>query len=149
MVESLHRCASTNYTGQHKFCVFLFDYSSTQMAGVEGTPGCAEGGQKQNMTPLEDLPLVLKETTAPLNFCGLTPCHFGISAQSFTPAKSSNCRGNRIWFGLSLDYCLVKIGTSSLLLLVVVEVLVCLCLPMIQHLHYSYVCLFFSLLSVH
>lgn len=62
------------------------------MASVEGSPGCADGGQKESVTPLEDLPLVLKETTAPLNFCGLTPCHFGISAKSFTPATSSNSK---------------------------------------------------------
>ncbi|XP_075904396.1 cell division cycle-associated protein 2 isoform X2 [Nelusetta ayraudi] len=63
-----------------------------KMASVEGNPGCADGGQKESVTPLEDLPLVLKETTAPLNFCGLTPCHFGISAKSFTPANSSNSK---------------------------------------------------------
>lgn len=114
------------------------------MASVEGNPGCADGGQEESVTPLEDLPLVLKETTAPLNFCGLTPCHFGISAKSFTPANSSNSKGGRTWSDVSLDYCLVEIATSSLLLL---ELVVFLCLPMIQHLHSSYFfwCLTFSL----
>lgn len=86
------------------------------MASVEGSPGCADGGQAESVTPLEDLPLVLKETTAPLNFCGLTPCHFGISAKSFTPATSSNSKGGRTWSDVSLDYCLVEISTSSFLL---------------------------------
>ncbi|TKS77962.1 Cell division cycle-associated protein 2 [Collichthys lucidus] len=37
-----------------------------------------------------DCPPVLDDTSAPLNFSGLTPCQFGISAQSFTPASLSN-----------------------------------------------------------
>lgn len=60
------------------------------MASVEGNPGSADGEQAESATVLEDLPLILKETTAPLNFCTLAPHHFGISTQSFTPAKSSN-----------------------------------------------------------
>lgn len=74
----------------------MFDCLATQMASVEGNLGCADEEQKENVTPLEDLPLALEETTAPLNFCGLTPRHFGISAQSFTPAKSSNSKGGRL-----------------------------------------------------
>ncbi|KAM9360168.1 cell division cycle-associated protein 2 [Symphorus nematophorus] len=38
----------------------------------------------------QDSPPVLNDTSAPLNFCGLTPCQFGISVQSFTPASLSN-----------------------------------------------------------
>lgn len=85
VTDNLHGC--TNYTS---VCLCL----TPQMASVEGSHGDDEE-QKENVTPLEDLPLVLEETTAPLNFCGLTPRHFGITAQSFTPATSSNGKGGR------------------------------------------------------
>ncbi|XP_027133775.1 cell division cycle-associated protein 2 isoform X4 [Larimichthys crocea] len=52
-----------------------------------------EGNQLEKvLSPSEevDCPPVLDDTSAPLNFSGLTPCQFGISAQSFTPASLSN-----------------------------------------------------------
>ncbi|XP_040011993.1 cell division cycle-associated protein 2 isoform X4 [Xiphias gladius] len=54
-------------------------------AGTEGDP------KKKMLSPAEeDVPPVLNGTPAPLNFSELTPCQFGISVQSFTPAASSN-----------------------------------------------------------
>ncbi|XP_045891410.1 cell division cycle-associated protein 2 isoform X1 [Micropterus dolomieu] len=63
------------------------------MATVKmNTATSTEGDQKEKMlSPSEEDPsLVLNETSAPLNFSGLTPHQFGISVQSFTPASSSN-----------------------------------------------------------
>lgn len=135
MTDNLHSC--TNHT-----TLSFFDCLAAQMASVEGNPGCAEEEQKENMTPLEDLPLVLKETSAPLNFCGLTPCSFGIPDQSFTLAKSSNSKGERPRSDVWRNYFLNKIATFSVLSLVVVAAAtVFLWLPIIHHLHYS--CFFF------
>ncbi|XP_056233368.1 cell division cycle-associated protein 2 isoform X1 [Seriola aureovittata] len=62
------------------------------MATVELNTTGTEGDQKEKMlSPSEeDSPAVLNGTSAPLNFSELTPCQFGISVQSFTPAVSSN-----------------------------------------------------------
>ncbi|XP_028313288.1 cell division cycle-associated protein 2 isoform X2 [Gouania willdenowi] len=51
-----------------------------------------EGDQQENMLPSseKDSTPVLEENTVPVNFYELTPCQFGISAQSFTPASSAN-----------------------------------------------------------
>ncbi|XP_051277336.1 cell division cycle-associated protein 2 isoform X3 [Dicentrarchus labrax] len=59
---------------------------------VEMNSGVTEGDQKEKMvSPLEeDSPPVLNDTSAPLNFTEITPCQFGISVQSFTPASLSN-----------------------------------------------------------
>ncbi|KAG8011696.1 Cell division cycle-associated protein 2, partial [Nibea albiflora] len=59
-----------------------------QMADV-----LTEGSQSDKaLSPSEevDSPPVLDDTSAPLNFSELTPCQFGISVQSFTPASLSN-----------------------------------------------------------
>lgn len=85
------------------FCWFVF---STQMATVERNPGRADGEQKENVSPPgEDSPLVFNKTSAPLNFFELTPCQFDISVQSFTPAASSNRKGDGTWSGVMLNYC--------------------------------------------
>ncbi|XP_040899224.1 cell division cycle-associated protein 2 isoform X2 [Toxotes jaculatrix] len=62
------------------------------MATMEMNTSGTEGDQKDKMlSPSEeDHPHVLNGTSAPLNFSQLTPCQFGISVQSFTPAASSN-----------------------------------------------------------
>lgn len=68
-----------------------FHFFSVQMANV-----LTEGNQLEKvLSPSEevDCPPVLDDTSAPLNFSGLTPCQFGISAQSFTPASLSNRKG--------------------------------------------------------
>ncbi|XP_041793217.1 cell division cycle-associated protein 2 isoform X4 [Chelmon rostratus] len=63
-----------------------------QMATVERSTGSTEGDQQERaLSPSEeDSPLVLNDTSAPLNFSELTPCQFGISVQSFTPTSLSN-----------------------------------------------------------
>lgn len=69
-----------------------------QMATVEIDTAGTEGDQKEKMSPSqEDSPPVLNDTSAPLNFSELTPCQFGISVQSFTPASLSNRKGERDW----------------------------------------------------
>lgn len=138
MTDNLHSC--TNY-----ITLSLFDCLATQMASVKGDPGCAEEEQKENVSPLEDLPLVLEETTAPLNFCGLTPCSFGISDQSFTLAKSSNSKGERPWSDVWHNYFPNKIATFSVLSLVVDAAVAAIFpwLPIIHLLHYSCFVLFF------
>ncbi|XP_029296608.1 LOW QUALITY PROTEIN: cell division cycle-associated protein 2 [Cottoperca gobio] len=62
------------------------------MATVEMNTSSPEGDQKENLLPPseEDSLPVLIDTTAPMNFSDLTPCQFGISVQSFTPASLSN-----------------------------------------------------------
>ncbi|KAK5910388.1 hypothetical protein CesoFtcFv8_004227 [Champsocephalus esox] len=49
-----------------------------------------DGDQKESMlTPSKaDSHPVLNDTAAPMMFCNLTPCQFGISVQSFTPGSS-------------------------------------------------------------
>ncbi|XP_054467465.1 cell division cycle-associated protein 2 isoform X2 [Anoplopoma fimbria] len=53
-----------------------------------------EGDQMEKMlSPSEvDSPPVLNDTSASLNFSELTPCQFGISVQSFTPASLTNSK---------------------------------------------------------
>lgn len=62
------------------------------MATAEISTVSCEGDQEGAASPpsVEDIPSVLNQTSAPLNFCELTPSQFGISVQSFTPAASSN-----------------------------------------------------------
>lgn len=81
-------------------CLFMYIHFSSlihpwvyKMATVKmNTATSTEGDQKEKMlSPSEEDPsLVLNETSAPLNFSGLTPHQFGISVQSFTPASSSS-----------------------------------------------------------
>nr|XP_046241670.1 cell division cycle-associated protein 2 isoform X3 [Scatophagus argus] len=60
------------------------------MAMVKKNTGSAEEDQEEVFSPSEEnSPPVLKDVSAPLNFSELTPCQFGISAQSFTPASLS------------------------------------------------------------
>ncbi|KAI4821183.1 hypothetical protein KUCAC02_029125 [Chaenocephalus aceratus] len=49
-----------------------------------------DGDQEESMlTPSKgDSHPVLNDTTAPMMFCNLTPCQFGISVKSFTPGSS-------------------------------------------------------------
>ncbi len=67
-------------------CEFKF---SMQVANVT-VERTADGHQKKKMlSPSEEHSApVLDGTSAPLNFSKLTPCQFGISVQSFTPASS-------------------------------------------------------------
>ncbi|AWP06575.1 putative cell division cycle-associated protein 2 isoform 2 [Scophthalmus maximus] len=62
------------------------------MATAEVNSAGPQGDQREKMLPPseEDAPPVSKGTSASLNFSALTPCQFGISAQSFTPAASSS-----------------------------------------------------------
>ncbi|XP_035766510.1 cell division cycle-associated protein 2 [Neolamprologus brichardi] len=62
------------------------------MATAEISTVSCEGDQEgaASPPPVEDIPSVLNQTSAPLNFSELTPSQFGISVQSFTPAASSN-----------------------------------------------------------
>lgn len=54
-------------------------------------PAGSEGDHRKKMSPPEeDSPVPLNDTSVPLNFSELTPCQFGISVQSFTPASLSN-----------------------------------------------------------
>lgn len=106
-------------------CLFL----SMQMATVERNAGCTEGEQKETMSPpKEDSPPVLNDTTAPLNFSELTPCQFGISVKSFTPASLSNCKGERTG-----PYMILKLLLHSL------------CLPQTE---VCTLCLYLSVLSL-
>lgn len=85
------------------------------MATVKmNTATSTEGDQKEKMlSPSEEDPsLVLNETSAPLNFSGLTPHQFGISVQSFTPASSSSRKGERTGPTLMLPY--TEIYTSAI-----------------------------------
>lgn len=81
---------------------------SLQMATAEISTVSCEGDQEGAASPpsVEDTPSVLNQTSAPLNFSELTPSQFGISVQSFTPAASSNRKGERgrfvIWLQLLL-----------------------------------------------
>lgn len=61
------------------------------MATVEMNTASTEGDQKEGILSEKASPPVLN-TPAPLNFSELTPCQFGISVQSFTPASLSNCK---------------------------------------------------------
>ncbi|XP_018525147.1 cell division cycle-associated protein 2 isoform X1 [Lates calcarifer] len=60
------------------------------MAATEMNTAGTEGDQKENLLSPSEEDTVLNDTAAPLNFSELTPCQFGISIQSFTPAASSN-----------------------------------------------------------
>ncbi|XP_073321561.1 cell division cycle-associated protein 2 isoform X2 [Pagrus major] len=64
------------------------------MATVERKTSSTEGDQKEKLlSPSEeDSPPVLKDTSSHLNFSELTPCQFGISVQSFTPASLSKSK---------------------------------------------------------
>lgn len=75
------------------------------MATVERSTGSTEGDQQERaLSPSEeDSPLVLNDTSAPLNFSELTPCQFGISVQSFTPTSLSNNKGERTASSLLLN----------------------------------------------
>lgn len=64
------------------------------MATVERNPGTEE--QKEQVSPSEDSPPVLNDTTASLNFSEIKPCQFGISAKSFTPTPLSKSKGERM-----------------------------------------------------
>lgn len=65
------------------------------MATTEMSTTDHEGEQREKMlSPSEEeAPPVVDGTSDPLNFSKLTPCQFGISVQSFTPATSSNRKG--------------------------------------------------------
>ncbi|GAA6220750.1 cell division cycle-associated protein 2 isoform X2 [Lates japonicus] len=60
------------------------------MAATEMNTAGTEGDQKEKLLSPSEEDTVLNDTAAPLNFSELTPCQFGISIQSFTPAASSN-----------------------------------------------------------
>lgn len=61
------------------------------MATVEMiTAGC-KGDQEETTSSKENTPSVLSESN--VNFSELTPLQFGISVESFTPASSSQRRG--------------------------------------------------------
>ncbi|KAJ4941954.1 hypothetical protein JOQ06_011825, partial [Pogonophryne albipinna] len=56
------------------------------MATLENS---TDGDQENMLTPSKgDSHPVLNDTTAPMMFCNLTPCQFGISVKSFTPVSS-------------------------------------------------------------
>lgn len=82
---------------------------SLQMATAEISTASCEGDQEGAASPssVEDTPSVLNQTSAPLNFSELTPSQFGISVQSFTPAASSNRKGERGWFVIWLQLLLL------------------------------------------
>ncbi|XP_070690062.1 cell division cycle-associated protein 2 isoform X2 [Pempheris klunzingeri] len=62
-----------------------------KMATVEMNTASTNGDQKEKRSPpSEEDSTVLQDTSAPLNFSRLTPCQFGISVDSFTPASVSN-----------------------------------------------------------
>lgn len=95
-----------NHHGTLDTCFFFF--FSMQMATVERNAGCTEGEQKETKSsPGEDSPPVLNDTTAPLNFAELTPCQFGISVKSFTPASLPNCKGERTGPYMILNCCCI------------------------------------------
>lgn len=76
---------------------------SVQMATTEMSMTDAEGEQKEVLSPPEeDAPPVSDASSDPLNFSKLTPCQFGISVQSFTPAAASNRKGE------STDWCITQ-----------------------------------------
>uniref|UniRef100_UPI0037E7BAA1 cell division cycle-associated protein 2 n=1 Tax=Semicossyphus pulcher TaxID=241346 RepID=UPI0037E7BAA1 len=62
------------------------------MAALKVNTAGTEEDQKEKMLSLseEDSAQIINDTSAPLNFSELTPCQFGISVQSFTPATLSN-----------------------------------------------------------
>ncbi|KAM8761554.1 cell division cycle-associated protein 2 isoform 1-T1 [Acanthopagrus schlegelii] len=64
------------------------------MATVERKTRSTEGGQKEKLLAPseEDSPSVVNDTSSQLNFSELTPCQFGISVQSFTPASLSKSK---------------------------------------------------------
>lgn len=68
---------------------------SIQMATVERKTRSTEGVQKEKLlaSSEEDSPSVVNDTSSQLNFSELTPCQFGISVQSFTPASLSKSKG--------------------------------------------------------
>ncbi|XP_033947235.1 cell division cycle-associated protein 2 [Pseudochaenichthys georgianus] len=57
-----------------------------------------DGDQKESMlTPSKgDSHPVLNDTTAPMMFCNLTPCQFGISVKSFTPSLPNHKDKSRL-----------------------------------------------------
>ncbi|XP_030271520.1 cell division cycle-associated protein 2 isoform X3 [Sparus aurata] len=64
------------------------------MATVERKTRSTEGVQKEKLlaSSEEDSPSVVNDTSSQLNFSELTPCQFGISVQSFTPASLSKSK---------------------------------------------------------
>ncbi|MEQ2267173.1 hypothetical protein XENORESO_002639, partial [Xenotaenia resolanae] len=63
-----------------------------KMATDQAINVASMGDQESRSRSEEDVPAVLNETSAPLNFSELTPHQFGISVESFIPS-SSNCKG--------------------------------------------------------
>lgn len=93
-----------------------------QMATVEMSTASTEGDQKEKMLPpsADDSPPVLNDASVPLNFSELTPCQFGISVQSFTPASLSDRKGEKTDPYLMLHR---RVNTSVL----------CIDLPVLSH----------------